>query len=161
MLVHLVAYIEAQRTIANYQMFQGMILFLLAVFFHISAQSGLTSGLKTGFIIFGLFSLVGGFAYKRTEENLLKSQTKLYHLNSADFRQKEKERMAKVVKNFPFIQLIFVVIIIISLVLNLMIHRPFINGLLFSLVVFLIGNLIIESISKKSIRAYYQVLSQK
>ena len=111
-------------------------------------------------LIFGLFSSVGGYGYKKTEDKLQKSQTLLYQENPVEFKQKEKERMAKVVKNFPLIQMIFVAVIAVSLITNLLLNKAFVNGILFSLVIFLVGNMIIESVSKKSIDTYYEILSK-
>lgn len=159
MLEQLEIYINAQKTIANYMLAFGVIMILLAIMIHFSNADALLFGLKIGLVIFGLFSSIGGYGYKMTEEKLLKSQTLLYRENTEEFHQKEKERMEKVVKNFPFIQMIFVAIIIISLVINLFINKPLINGFLFSLVIFMVGNLIIESVSKKSINTYFEKLS--
>lgn len=153
-------YINAQKSIANYMLAFGLILLLTAFLIHFSTSIPLFLGLKIGLLLFGLFSSVGGYGYKKTEEKLQKSQTFLYQENPVEFKQKEKERMAKVVKNFPLIQMIFVVIIVVSLITNLFINKAFVNGLLFSLVIFLVGNMIIESVSKKSIDSYYEKLSK-
>lgn len=152
-------YINAQKTIANYMLAFGLIMLLLAVLIHFSASNTLFFGFKTGLLLFGLFSSIGGYAYKITEEKLLNDQRLLYQENPTEFHQKEKERMAKVVKNFPFIQMVFVTLILISLVINLLVDKALVNGILFSLVIFFVGNLIIESVSKKSIDTYFEKLS--
>jgi hypothetical protein len=64
--------------------------------------------------------------------------------------------MQKVVKNFSVIQFVFVGLIVTALIINLWLDKPFVNGILFAFVVFLIGNLIIESISKQSIFTYFE-----
>lgn len=160
MIEQLEIYINAQKTIANYMLAFGLIMLLLAVLIHFSDSNTLFYGLKIGLVILGLFSSIGGYGYKITEEKLLKSQTLLYQENPDEFNQKEKERMAKVVKNFPLTQMIFVAIIVVSLITNLFLNKAFVNGILFSLVIFLVGNMIIESVSKKSIDIYYEILSK-
>lgn len=159
MIEQLEIYINAQKTIANYMLAFGLIMLLMAVLIHFSASSTLFSGLKIGLVIFGLFSSIGGYGYKMTEEKLLKSQTLLYQENPVEFNQIEKKRMAKVVKNFPVTQMAFVAIIAISLIINLFLNKSFVNGLLFSLVIFLVGNMIIESVSRKSIFIYFEKIS--
>ncbi len=161
MLEQLEIYINAQKTIANYMLAFGFIMLFLAVLTHFSSSNTLIVGLKIGLLVFGLISAASGFGYKKTEEKLLKSQTLLYQENAADFNLKEKERMAKVVKNFPFIQITFVAIILVALVINLFFHKAILNGLLFALVIFLVGNMIIESVSKSSIDTYFEKLSQQ
>lgn len=152
-------YISAQKTIANYMLVLGLIMVLGAILLHFTATHSLFNGLKMGLLILGLFSLVGGYSYKLTEEKLLKSQTAIYQANTDEFRKIEKARMQKVVKNFPVIQFVFVGLIIAFLVVNLLLDNPFVNGILFALVVFLLGNMIIESMSKFSISAYFEQLS--
>ena len=159
MLEQLEIYIDAQKTIANYMLAFGFIMLLLAILIHFLGSDALLLGLKIGLVVFGLFSSVGGYGYKMTEEKLLKSQTLLYQVNTEEFHQKEKERMEKVVKYFPLIQIVFVTIVIISLVTNLFLDKAIIKGILFSIVVFSVGNMIIESVSKKSVDTYFEKLS--
>jgi hypothetical protein len=149
-------YISAQKTIANYMLAFGLIMVLVAILIHFTAINSLFYGLKIGLLVFGLFSLVGGFSYKLTEEKLLKNQKAIYQANTDEFHQVEKARMQKVVKNFSVIQFVFVGLIVTALIINLWLDKPFVNGILFAFVVFLIGNLIIESISKQSIFTYFE-----
>jgi hypothetical protein len=158
MLEQLEIYINAQKTIANYMLAMGFIMLLFAVVIHFSGLNAVLIGLKIGLIIFGLFSSVSGIGYKMTEEKLLKNQTLLYKESSATFHPKEKERMAKVVNNHPKIQIVLVILIIVSLLINLFIDKALVKGILFSLVIFSVGNLIIESVSKKSIDTYFEQL---
>ncbi len=159
MLEDLEVYINSQKIIASYMLAFGFIMLLLAILIHFSGSNTLLLGLKIGLLIFGLISVVGGYGYKKTVEKLLRSQTLLHKENEIKYKEKEKERMAKVIKNFPLVQMVFVVIILIALVINILLNKYFVNGLLFSLVFFLVGNLIIESVSKKSIVIYFEKLS--
>lgn len=159
MLEQLEIYINAQKTIANYILALGFMMLVLAVLIHFAGSNAVLTGLKIGLILFGLFSAIGGIGYKMTEKKLLKSQTLVFQENSATFHQKEKERMAKVVSNHSKIQIVLVVIIIVSLDVNLFLDKALVNGILFSLVIFSVGNLIIESVSKKSIDTHFERLS--
>jgi hypothetical protein len=160
MLEQLDIYISAQKTIANYMLAFGLIMVLGAILIHFTATYSLLYGLKIGLLLFGLFSLIAGYSYKLTEDKLLKTQTAIYQANADEFNKNENERMQKVVKNFPVIQFVFVVLIIAALVVNLLLDKPFVNGILFALVVFLVGNMIIESISKQSISTYFEQISR-
>jgi len=160
MLEQFETYISAQKTIANYMLAFGLIMLIACVLIHFSTSNTLFTGLKIGLFMFGLFSSFGGYGYKKTEEKLLKSQTLRYQENPTQFTQKEKARMTKLVKNFPVTQIVFVVLIVMALVTNLFVSKALVSGILFSLVLFSVGNLIIESVSKKSIHLYFEILSK-
>jgi hypothetical protein len=159
MLEQLDVYISAQKAIATYMLSFGLILILLAIIIHFAGTNSLFYGFKIGLMVFGLFSSIGGYSYKLTEEKLLESQTALHQVNAQEFHQLEKERMQKVAKNFPVIQFVFVAVIIIALLVILLLNKAFISGVLFSLIIFLLGNMIIESVSKNSIDTYFEQLS--
>lgn len=159
MLEKLETYINAQKAIANYMLAFGFIMILLAVLIHFSDSISLLFGLKIGCLIFGLFSALSGYGYRLTEIKLHKKQTDLYHENPSDFHRVEKERMQKVVKNHPRIQILLVVISSIALLIALISKNTFVSGLLYSLVILSIGNLFIERVSKTSIDTYHEQLS--
>ncbi len=158
MLKHLEVYIQAQKIIGNYSMIMGVFFVLLAVLLHYFGVNTLFSGLKIGLFVLGIISCTSGYAYKVTEEKLLKSQTELYQKKPDEFNKVEKERMAKVVKNFPNIQYAFIAVIALSLLIIFFTSNSILKGILISVVMLLTGNLIIEKVSKKSIDAYYQKL---
>ena len=62
-------------------------------------------------------------------------------------------------KNFPKIRLAFVAVIISLLIVIVVNKNSFVNGLLFSVIILLMGNTIIETVSKPSIDRYYEQLS--
>lgn len=158
MIEHLEVYIGAQKTIANYMLGLGILMVLLAVLFHFAGENAFFNGLKTGFLVLGLFSAISGYAYRNTEEKLLHEQSKLYQENPSQFQQMEKARMEKVVKNFPMIQKVFVAIIIALLIIFLIIKSNFTHGLILSAVFLITANMLIEKISKASIDTYYEQL---
>lgn len=159
MLQHFEVYINSQKTMATYMMVFGGLIFTLSIIVLLAGTNPLLNGFKYGLWIFGLLSLIGGYGYKLTEERLLTSQTAIYHANKEVFKQVEKERMQKVVKSFPVIQIVFVVIILIALLLVFFINQSFIQGLLFALVLYFAGNLLIEQVSKHSIYTYFEQLT--
>ena len=156
MLEQLEVYVDAQKAIAQYMLVFGLVLLVLAMLLHAAGAHALFIGLKTGLVIFGLISCLGGYGDKMTTEKLLHAQTKLYHENRAAFHSTEKVRMAKVVQNFAPIQAAYVALVCIALVAPFFVSRDFINGLLFALVVFSVGNMVIERISKTSISVYHE-----
>jgi energy-coupling factor transporter transmembrane protein EcfT len=158
MLDQLELYVQAQRTIAHYMMGFGVILVLLAVLCHLTNANALFNGLKIGCLLFGVFSFVSGYAYQVTEEKLLDRQSKLYEQNPAEFLSLEKARMQKVVQGFARIQLVFGAIILLSLLVIFTIEHAFVSGLAFALILLLLGNMVIERVSKSSIDAYYEKL---
>lgn len=156
MLEQLELYINAQKAIANYMLGLGIIMILLGVSLHFAGTNPLFHGLKIGCLVLGLFSAVSGYSYRITGEKMLERQSDVYRENPAEFKAIEKNRMGKVVKNFPIIQVVFVVLIIVSLVMVLIIKSSFINGLILSVVILLVGNIFIEKVSKASIDTYYE-----
>lgn len=148
-------YINAQKAIANYMLGLGVIMIIFFILLHFGNPNSLCHGLKIGCVIFGLFSAVSGYIYKLTEEKLLEEQTNLFNKSASEFNNIEKERMQKVVKNFPRIQMVFITIIIISLLFIFLVKNNFVIGLLASLVILLLGNIVIEHVSKISIDTYF------
>jgi len=149
-------YITAQKTIANYFMLLGVLLIILAVLFYFVGTNSLFNGLKIGFLILGFISIVSGYAYRITEEKLLKKQIVLYHNYSSQFHRIERIRMEKVVKNFPVYQMVSIGIIIISLIVIFFDKNNFLHGILFSVIIYFLGNMIIEKVSKPYIDKYYE-----
>lgn len=160
MIEQLDIYINAQKSIAHYMLCFGVILFGLAISFHFAGGGSVFNGLKIALLVLGVISLGSGFGYKVTEENLLKKQRILYQENTSQFHQVETERMKKVVNNFPIIQYSFIAIIVISLVVIVLTKNGLLQGVLFAVVIFVLGNMIIESVSKTSIHVYYQQLTE-
>ena len=155
---HLETYINAQKTIANYIMGAGIVYIVLAIMLQFIESTTIFNGLKIGLLVVGLIALASGYGYLITEKKLLQKQTELIQQNPTQFLNKEKERMTKVIRNFPIYQLVFIVIIIISLLIIFFVKNGFLQGIMFSVILYLIGNLIIEQISKTSILTYYEKL---
>jgi hypothetical protein len=103
--------------------------------------------------------LGSGYGYRITGEKLLRNQTELYQKHPSQFHQAEKERMAKVVKNFPVYQIVFMAVIFVSLMVIFFTQNGFLHGILFSVIILLLGNLIIEKVSQTSINHYFEQVS--
>ena len=152
-------YINAQKTMAQYLLGLGVLMIAIGVVVHFSGSIPHFKGLKIGLLICGLLAIVGGYGYRITEEKLLNSHKLIYHEDPIKFKQVELERMQKVVKSYPKIQITFVVVIIAALITILFLNKPLVNGLLFSLVIYMVGNLLLENISKPSIYTYLEQLT--
>ena len=96
-----------------------------------------------------------GFGLRMTQEKLLKEKTALYQKDKIEFKQTEIEWMTKGKNNYPFYQIGMAIIIVLSL---LIVRNPFWQGIGFSVIVFMVGNMIIEAYSNNSLLAYYESL---
>ncbi len=159
MLEPLEVYISAQKTVAGYFMGLGVFLLVMAVFFHLAGSNPLLHGLRTGLFVVGLLGLANGYGYRVAEVQLLKKQTERFQQSPAQFHQVETERMAKVVKTFPYYQIGFIVVITGALIAIFFLETRFVQGILFAVIMFLLGNMIIEKLSQTSIDHYFGQLA--
>ena len=160
MLEDLETYISAQKTIAHYMMGFGVIMVLLAIFLHFTGTNTVFNGLKIGLLVVGLLSAGGGYGYRITEDKLLSKQSELYEQDQKKFQVAEHERMQKVLGKHPYILIGMSAVIAILLILIFFVKNNLIQGILFSVIIYLLGNLIIETISKNSIQLYFDQLSK-
>lgn len=159
MLEHLETYISSQKTIATYFMGFGILLLIMAIFFHLIHTNSIFQGLKIGLFVLGIVGFGSGYAYKMNETKLLVTKTELYKESPQKFHQEEKTRMDMVIKTFPIYQIGFIVGILVCFVLILYINKDFIKGVLFSIVLFFIGNMVVEQVSKSSLVRYHKELN--
>ena len=158
LLTHFEAYINAQKNVAVQFIIIGVGLIVMALFLQFFGKSSLSSGLKMGALICGLFILIGGFAYNNTENKLRKTQTSLYQKSEKNFQQVEKERMQKVVKDYPIYQAAGAGLIVLALLVILFVKKPFWDGVAFAVVIYSVGFLLVEAYSQQSIRTYFEFL---
>lgn len=158
LLAHLETYINAQKSVGTQFILIGVLLLAMAVWPHFSDVNPLTSGLKTGSLICGLLILIGGFGYRYTETTLLKKQTELFQRNQTEFMQVETERMAKVKKDYPVYQIVFGGFIILSLLLIWFVKNTYWHGIAFAILILMVGVMIVEAFSQRSINLYYESL---
>jgi phosphatidylglycerophosphate synthase len=89
----------------------------------------------------------------------LKAQKETYYSNQLEFEKQELVRMQKVNKNVPNIIIgLSVLIILILLVFMFFIKSSLWQGVTFSILIYLLGLLIFESISYISVKNYLQSL---
>ncbi len=153
------AYIASQKAVGTQFILIGIGLLVIAILFHFSGSSQLSSGLKIGAAICGLLIISGGVGYRTTETKLLRSQTALYQKNQSEFKKVETERMQKVVKDYPIYQIIFGSFIILSLLIVWVVKKPFWHGVAFSVMILFIAVIIVEGYSHKSIKSYFEYLT--
>ncbi|GAB4428689.1 MAG: hypothetical protein OHK0039_47260 [Bacteroidia bacterium] len=158
MLQQLEMYISAQKTIGNYSMALGIFMVVLAVLFHFIDANPLFNGLKIGMLVVGLITLGSGYSYRIAEEKILQKQTALYQKDPAQFHQVEKARMEKVVRNIPYYLIGFIAVIIALLMVIFFTKNSFVHDILFFVILFALGSMIIEKVSKTSIETYYEQL---
>ena len=151
---HFEIYIAAQKNVALQFMLIGGILLSAAACFHFFGKGDLSAGMRNGAAICGIFILVGGIAYLSTENKLLMSGKSSYEENQQEFQSQEKERMQKVIKDYPVYQFAFGGIIILSLLIVWFFDNPFWHGVSFSVILFSIGVMIIEAFSHQSIKPH-------
>ena len=156
MLPQLEMYISAQKTIGTYSMVLGGFMMMLAVLFHFADANPLFNGLQIGMLVVGVIS---GYGYRKAEEKILREQTALYQESPSQFHQAEKARMEKVVRNIPTYLMGFIAVIIVLLVVIVFTGNSFVHGILFSVIFFALGSMIIEKVSKTSIETYFEQLS--
>ncbi|MEM6348824.1 MAG: hypothetical protein AAF927_33375 [Bacteroidota bacterium] len=158
LLDHLGTYINAQKNVGTQFILIGALLLIIAGWSHFSDTSQLSSGLKIGAIICGLLILAGGIGYRSTEATLLKKQTELFQNSQTEFKQLETERMEKVKKDYPVYQIVFSVFIVAALLVVSLVKNPFWHGIAFAMMLLMIGVMIIEAYSQRSINLYYEHL---
>lgn len=158
LLAHFETYINAQKSVGNQFILIGGLLLIVAAWSHFSDVSTLTSGLKAGSLICGLLILIGGFGYRSTETTLLKKQTELFHQNQIEFKQVETERMAKVKKDYPIYQIVFGGFIILSVLMIWFVKNTYWHGVAFAILILMVGVMIVEAFSQRSINQYYESL---
>ena len=157
-LQQLEVYITAQKNVAFQFIGIGIGLLILATFLHFLGEGNLSSGLKIGAIVCGCFILFGGIAYLNTENRLLQSQTEIHQKNPTEFMQVEKERMAKVMQDYPVYQMVFGGFIIAAILLVWFVANPYWHGVGFAVITLFSLVMIVEAYSHQSIKSYFAFL---
>ena len=161
LLTHFDTYINAQKNVAIQFIVIGVGLIVMALCLQIFGKSNLSNGLKAGALICGLFIIIGGFAYNNTENKLRKTQISLYQKSEKDFQQVEKERMQKVVKDYPIYQAVGASLIVLALLVILFVKKPFWQGVAFAVIIYSVGFLLVEAHSHQSIKTYFDLLKRQ
>jgi len=158
-LKHFEIYIAAQKATGMQFVIFGVLLFIAAILLHFSQLNPITQGLRNGFFVLSILLLASGVGFIMNQDKLLKTKTEIFHTNKEDFKQQEIKRMQGVNKSVPVIvKSLSVVLILVLLALVLVSILPLWKGVTFSVLIYLLGLLILESISYLSVKNYLEFL---
>ncbi|MFY0605577.1 MAG: hypothetical protein JXR10_02610 [Cyclobacteriaceae bacterium] len=154
---HFEIYIAAQKATGMQFVIFGVLLLISAVLLHFSQLNPITQGLRNGFFVISILLLVSGIGFILNQNKLL--QTKTYQSNPLEFEKQEIIRIQEINKSVPKIILgLSIALIILMLSLILFVSQPLWRGVTFSVLIYLIGLLILESISFLSVKKYLESL---
>jgi hypothetical protein len=158
-LKHFEVYIAAQKATGMQFVIFGVILLMAAVLLHFSQLNPITQGLRNGFFVLSIMLLASGVGFTINQNKLLKTKTESYRTNHQEFKQQEIERMQGVNKSVPTIVKSLSALLIIALLALVFISiQPLWKGVVFSVLIYLLGLLILESISYLSVKNYLESL---
>jgi hypothetical protein len=152
-------YIAAQKATGIQFIIFGVLLLVAAVLLHFSQLNPITQGLRNGFFVISMLLIASGVGFTLNQNKLSKTKTEVYQADEVEFKNQEVERMHEVYSNVP--KIIFglsITLILLILALMFFIHPPFWKGVSFSVAIYLLGLLILESISFLSVKNYLESL---
>lgn len=156
---HFEVYIAAQKATGIQFIVFGGLLLISAILLHFSQLNPIIQGVRNGFFVISILLLVSGIGFTMNQNKLLKTKTETYQSNQLGFKQQEVDRMQQVNKSVPNIILgLCIALIILTLALMFFIHQPFWKGVSFSVLIYFLGLLILESISYFSVENYLESL---
>jgi hypothetical protein len=154
-LKHFEIYITAQKATGMQFVIFGALLLIAAILLHVSQLNPITQGLRNGFFVISMLLLTSGVGFILNQNKLLKTKTEIFHTNKEEFKQQEIERMQGVNKSVPTIVKSLSIVLIVGLLALLLISIPPLwKGVIFSVLIYLLGLLILESISYLSVQNY-------
>lgn len=158
-LKHFEIYIAAQKATGMYFVVFGAFLIILTVLLHFGELNPITLGLRNGFFIISILLLVSGVGFIMNQDKLLKTKTEVFHSNKEEFKQQEIQRMQGVNKSVPtIVKSLSIALILALLALVFLNIQPLWKGVIFSGLIYLLGLLILESISYISVKNYLESL---
>lgn len=159
MIKHLEVYIAAQKATGMHFVVFGALLLVTAIILHFNPLNPIIQGLRNGFIVISLLLVVSGAGFNINQSILFESNFKTYQLDKEAFIQQEIERMKGVNKSVPIIvRSLCVALIVVLLSLIFIGIEPLWKGVIFSVLIYLLGLLILESISYLSVETYFESL---
>ena len=103
--------------------------------------------------------VISGIGFIMNQNKLLETKTETYQSNELEFKQQEIERMKGVNKSVPtIVKSLCIALILMLLALILISIQPLWEGVTFSVLTYLLGLLILESISYISVKNYLESL---
>lgn len=159
MIKHFEVYIAAQKATGMQFAVFGVLLLLAAVLLNFSQLHPITQGLRNGFFVISILLLASGIGFSMNQHKLLKTKTEAYQTNQEAFKQQETERMQGVAKSVPtIVKSLAAVLILLLLALIFINIQPLWKGVVFSILIYLLGLLILEAISHLSVKTYLKAL---
>jgi hypothetical protein len=156
---HFEIYIAAQKATGIQFVVFGVSLLIAAILLHFSQLNPITQGLRNSLFVISILLMVSGIGFIMNQNKLLKTKTETYQSNPLEFEKQEIIRIEEVNKSVPKIILgLSIALIILMLALILFVSQPLWRGVSFSVLIYLLGLLILESISYLSVKTYYESL---
>lgn len=156
---HFEIYIAAQKATGTHVAIFGILVLVMDILLHFSQLNPITQGLRNGFFVISIILLASAAGFIMSQNKLLKTKTETYNSNQLEFKKQEAVRMQQVNKNVPNTILgLCIALILVILALIFFISQPLWKGLTFSVLIYLLGLLILESISYVSVKNYLESL---
>lgn len=152
-------YISAQKTTGVQILGFGVVLLLAAIILHFNHLNGITQGLRNGFAFICILLIGSGVGFMVNQQKLYKTKSELHQTDPTQFVIQETQRMQAVNKSIPKIILgVSSVIILLMIIFMFVVKDSFWQGVLLSVLLYLLGLLIFESISYISVKNYLEIL---
>lgn len=156
---HFEVYIAAQKATGIQFTVFGALLLISAILLHFSQLNPIMQGLRNGFFVISILLVISGIGFIMNQNKLLETKTETYQSNELEFKQQEIERMKGVNKSVPtIVKSLCIALILMLLALILISIQPLWEGVTFSVLIYLLGLLILESISYISVKNYLESL---
>ncbi len=152
---------EQKITGTNFIVAGIVMLFFTAVVIIASDKSVLVTGFKWGGFPAGLVMIPIGLIYRAYSDNIHKKATAIYLKNRNEFVKEEYRRMQKVAKDLLGYQMAFSLVIVLSIAVSFFVHSKITKGVLYAVVMLFAGMLIVENMSRSSIKIYTEILKQE
>jgi len=152
---HFEIYIAAQKATGMQFVIFGVLLLIVAILLHFNQLNPIIQGLRNGFYVISIVLITSGVGFSLNQNKLLQTKTETYQTNKNEFKLQEIDRMQQVNNSVPkIIASLTIALIVLLLALMFFIHAPFWKGVTFSVCIYLLGLLTLESISFLSIKNY-------
>ena len=156
---HFELYIAAQKATGVQFVVFGAVILLSAIALHFVQLNPIAQGLRNGFFGISFLLLASGTVFILSQNKLLDSGFQTYQSNEQVFKEKELERMQQLNKSVPRIILgLSIVFVLLTLALIFSVQQPLWRGVFFGVLIYLLGLLVLESISYLSVKTYLESL---
>lgn len=156
---HFEVYIAAQKaTGIQFTVFGGLLL-ISSILLYFSQLNPITQGLRNGFFVISILLMASGIGFIINQTKLLETKMEIYQSDQKEFKKQEVERMQQVNKSVPTIILSLSIILVLVILASIFFSsQPLWKGVTFSVLTYLLGLLILESISYISVKSYLESL---